>query len=121
MVNSFSSKLVTHVLSEGGPLGGHSLSAANGVWVDQSHRFKPTFREIIHNSYKAAFNHVDFQSKRSEGGIDVKEDSTKLAICCRCSPSAFQGTMEGVKKLMKKQYNEELKKNLFYHYMDIYA
>ncbi|XP_012856168.1 PREDICTED: uncharacterized protein LOC105975517 [Erythranthe guttata] len=52
-------------------------------------------------------------------GIVVKEDCSKLSIGCRCSPIAFHLTMEGVKKVMKKQHHEVLKKNPFYHYMDM--
>ncbi|KAL8058866.1 hypothetical protein ABFX02_03G049200 [Erythranthe guttata] len=65
-LNSLSAKLVAHLFTDGGPLGGPSLSAANGVWIDQRLRFKPAFGEIIRNSYKAASNHADFQYKAEE-------------------------------------------------------
>ncbi|KAL8058865.1 hypothetical protein ABFX02_03G049100 [Erythranthe guttata] len=65
-INSFSSKLATHVFADGEPLGGPRLSTANGVWIDQSLRLKPAFKETVENSYKAASNHVDFQTKADE-------------------------------------------------------
>ncbi|KAL7117127.1 hypothetical protein ACP275_03G052200 [Erythranthe tilingii] len=65
-INSFSSKLVTHVFADGEPLGGPRLSTANGVWIDQSLRLKPAFKETVENSYKAASNHVDFQTRADE-------------------------------------------------------
>ncbi|KAK4490357.1 hypothetical protein RD792_001033 [Penstemon davidsonii] len=50
-----------------GPLGGPRLSFANGVWVDESLTFKPAFKEIVDNAYKAVSYHViDFQSKAEE-------------------------------------------------------
>ncbi|KAI3465382.1 hypothetical protein Pfo_022045 [Paulownia fortunei] len=62
-LNSLSSQLVTLLFADGGPLGGPRLSFANGVWVDQSLSLKPAFKEIVENAYKAASNHVDFQTK----------------------------------------------------------
>ncbi|KAL2504170.1 Serpin-ZX [Abeliophyllum distichum] len=62
-LNSISSQLVTLVFADGWPLGGPRLSFANGVWVDQSFSLKPTFKEIVHNAYKAAASHVDFQTE----------------------------------------------------------
>ncbi|KAL7117124.1 hypothetical protein ACP275_03G051900 [Erythranthe tilingii] len=65
-LNSLSSQLVTLVFADGSHLGGPRLSLANGVWVDQSLSLKPDFKEIVANSYKAASNHVDFQTKAVE-------------------------------------------------------
>ncbi|KAL8058875.1 hypothetical protein ABFX02_03G049900 [Erythranthe guttata] len=62
-LNSFSSNLVTHVFADGEPLGGPRLSIANGVWIDRSLRLKPSFEEIVHSSYMAASDHVDFRTK----------------------------------------------------------
>ncbi|EYU25361.1 hypothetical protein MIMGU_mgv1a020709mg, partial [Erythranthe guttata] len=66
-LNFLVSEIVTGVFSKSN--GGHRrprLSLANGVWVEQSNRLKPAFREIMHNSYKAVSNHVDFQNKAEE-------------------------------------------------------
>ncbi|KAL8058879.1 hypothetical protein ABFX02_03G050300 [Erythranthe guttata] len=66
-LNFLSSEIVTRVFAKDN--GGHRrprLSLANGVWVEQSNRLKPAFREIMHNSYKAVSNHVDFQNKAEE-------------------------------------------------------
>ncbi|XP_022844073.1 serpin-ZX-like [Olea europaea var. sylvestris] len=65
-LNSLSSQLVTLIFADGGPLGGPCLSFANGVWIDQSLSFKPSFKEIVDNIYKAASNPVDFQTKAVE-------------------------------------------------------
>lgn len=70
-LNSLSSQLVTLLFADGGPLGGPQLSFANGVWVDQSLNLKPSFKEIVDNSYKAASNHVDFQTKAVEVASEV--------------------------------------------------
>ncbi|KAG8366165.1 hypothetical protein BUALT_Bualt17G0048300 [Buddleja alternifolia] len=55
--------LVTLLFADGRPLSGPRLSFANGVWVDQSLSFKPAFKEVMENAYKAASYHVDFQNK----------------------------------------------------------
>ncbi|KAG8366160.1 hypothetical protein BUALT_Bualt17G0047000 [Buddleja alternifolia] len=57
--------LVTLLFADGRPLSGPRLSFANGVWVDQSLSFKPAFKEVMENAYKAASYHVDFQNKAS--------------------------------------------------------
>ncbi|THG22310.1 serpin-ZX-like [Camellia sinensis] len=62
-LNSLSSQLVSLVFANGGPTGGLRLSFANGVWVDQSLSLKPSFKHIVDTVYKAASNHVDFQTK----------------------------------------------------------
>ncbi|KAG8377668.1 hypothetical protein BUALT_Bualt08G0056800 [Buddleja alternifolia] len=61
-LNLLSSQLVTLLLIDGGPC----LSFANGVWVDQSLTLKPAFKDVVENAYKAAPNHVDFQTKADE-------------------------------------------------------
>ncbi|KAA8528574.1 hypothetical protein F0562_035929 [Nyssa sinensis] len=65
-LNSFSSELVALVLADGSLSGGPKLSFANGVWIDQSLPFKPSFKRIVDTVYKAASNHVDFQTKAVE-------------------------------------------------------
>ncbi|XP_047962639.1 serpin-ZX [Salvia hispanica] len=65
-LNSLSSQLVSLVLADASPLGGPLLSFANGVWVDRSLTFKPAFKDIVDNSYKAASDHVDFQNQAVE-------------------------------------------------------
>ena len=62
-LNSLTSQLVTIVLADGAPSGGPRLSFANGVWIDQSLPFKPSFKKIVDEVYKAASNQVDFQNK----------------------------------------------------------
>ncbi|CAA2957775.1 serpin-ZX-like [Olea europaea subsp. europaea] len=70
-LNSLSSQLVTLVFADGGSLGGPQLSFANGVWIDLSLCLKPTFKEIVDNSYKAAARNVDFQTKAVEATKEV--------------------------------------------------
>ncbi|GFQ00198.1 serpin-zx [Phtheirospermum japonicum] len=65
-LSSLSSQLVTLLFADGGSLGGPRLSFANGVWVDQSLTLKPAFKEIVENDYRAASNHVDFQTKAAD-------------------------------------------------------
>ncbi|XP_051139250.1 serpin-ZX-like [Andrographis paniculata] len=65
-LNSLSSQFVALLFDDGGPLGGPRLSFANGVWVDQTLSFKPAYKEIVENNYKAASNRVDFQTKAAE-------------------------------------------------------
>ncbi|KAL3655220.1 hypothetical protein CASFOL_001006 [Castilleja foliolosa] len=65
-LSSLSSQLVTLIFADGGPLGGPRLSFANGVWVDKSLTLKPSFKKIVENDYRAASNHVDFQTKAAD-------------------------------------------------------
>lgn len=36
---------------------GRTLSTANGLWVDQSLKLKPDFRDLLHTAYKVVFGH----------------------------------------------------------------
>ncbi|KAG8366105.1 hypothetical protein BUALT_Bualt17G0041300 [Buddleja alternifolia] len=60
--------LATLLFADGRPLSGPRLSSANGIWIDQSLRFKPDFKEVMENAYKADSYpyHVDFQTKAIE-------------------------------------------------------
>ncbi|KAL7117129.1 hypothetical protein ACP275_03G052400 [Erythranthe tilingii] len=75
-LNSLSSMLVTHLFAaDNEPLGGPRLSIANGVWVHERLRFNPAFEQLIQDSYKAASNHVDFQTRAEE----VREEANAWA------------------------------------------
>lgn len=41
------------------------MSVANGVWIDRSMPFKPSFKKVVDEVYKAASETVDFQNKVS--------------------------------------------------------
>ncbi|CAN4122735.1 unnamed protein product [Withania somnifera] len=62
-LNSLYSHLVNIVFVDGTPNGGPHLSVANGVWIDQTLPFKPSFKKVVDKVYKAASNSVDFQNK----------------------------------------------------------
>ena len=62
-LNSLYSQIADTVLVDGSHAGGPLLSTKNGLWVDQSLTFKPAFRDIVHNSYKAVAQLVDFQNQ----------------------------------------------------------
>ncbi|KAK1407516.1 hypothetical protein QVD17_39132 [Tagetes erecta] len=42
------------------------LSVANGVWVDKTISFKPSFKEVVDTVYEAACNQVDFRTEAKE-------------------------------------------------------
>ncbi|CAH2064558.1 unnamed protein product [Thlaspi arvense] len=42
------------------------FSAAYSVWIDKSLSFKPSYKELLDNSYKATSSQVDFASKPGE-------------------------------------------------------
>ena len=64
-LNSLSSQLVSWVLADGSPSGGPRLCFANGVWVEQTRIFKPSFKYVVDNVYKATSKQVDFLNKVS--------------------------------------------------------
>ncbi|KAF7137845.1 hypothetical protein RHSIM_Rhsim07G0233200 [Rhododendron simsii] len=72
-LNSLSSHLVSHFFPDGSPIGGPKLSFTNGVWVDRSLSLKPPFKQVVDTVYKAALNHVDFQTKAVEVTNEVNQ------------------------------------------------
>ncbi|XP_058223287.1 serpin-ZX-like [Rhododendron vialii] len=55
------------------PTGGPKLSFANGAWLDQLLSLKPSFKLVVDTVYKAALNHVDFQTKAVEVTNEVNQ------------------------------------------------
>ncbi|XP_048130398.1 serpin-ZX-like isoform X2 [Rhodamnia argentea] len=62
-LHSFASQLVAVVLADGSAAGGPKLSFANGVWIDKSLPLRPSFKQVVDASYRAATNLVDFKTK----------------------------------------------------------
>ena len=62
-LRSFSSEFLAVVFTDGSASGGPRLKFANGVWVDNSLSLKPSFKQVVDNTYRAATNQVDFQTK----------------------------------------------------------
>ncbi|KAI8548742.1 hypothetical protein RHMOL_Rhmol07G0297200 [Rhododendron molle] len=75
-LNSLTSQLVL-VFADGGPAGGPKLSFANGIWVDQTLSLKLSFKKVADTVYKAALNHVDFQTKAVEVTNEVNQWAEK--------------------------------------------
>ncbi|XP_074364790.1 serpin-ZX-like [Apium graveolens] len=65
-LNSIYARLVDVVFADGSSSGGPIVSVANGVWLDQSLSFKPSYRHVVQTSYKAASHRVDFKNKAEE-------------------------------------------------------
>ncbi|KAF3622261.1 Serpin-ZX [Capsicum annuum] len=72
-LNSLYSHLVNIIFVDGSPNGGPRLSVANGVWIDQTLPFKPSFEKVVDKVYKATSNCVDFQNKASEVANQVNQ------------------------------------------------
>lgn len=62
-LNSLSSQIVALVLADGSASGGPRVSFANGVFVDSSMTLKPSFNDIVTNTFKAEVKAVDFRTK----------------------------------------------------------
>ena len=62
-LNFLYSQIAATVFADGSHVGGPLLSTKNGLWVHRSLTFKPVFRDIVHNSYKAATQLADFQNQ----------------------------------------------------------
>ncbi|GMH04063.1 hypothetical protein Nepgr_005902 [Nepenthes gracilis] len=69
-LNKLSSELV-FLLADASQTGGPKLSFANGIWIDRTFQFLPTFKQIVDDVYKAASNQVDFQTKAVEVTSEV--------------------------------------------------
>ncbi|CAF2291192.1 unnamed protein product [Brassica rapa] len=72
-LNTVSSKIVTEVLADSTASGGPTISAANGLWIDKSISVELSFKDLVENSYKAAFNLVDFRTKADVVVEEVNE------------------------------------------------
>ncbi|KAL3732777.1 hypothetical protein ACJRO7_022319 [Eucalyptus globulus] len=70
-LHSLASQLVAVVLADGSAAGGPRLSFANGAWIDQSLPLKPSFKQVVDASYKAATNLADFKTKAVEVTSEV--------------------------------------------------
>ncbi|KAF3580963.1 hypothetical protein DY000_02035321 [Brassica cretica] len=73
MSSSASSLPITDILADSTASGGPTISAANGVWIDKSLSVETSFKDLIENSYKAAFNLVDFRTKADVVVEEVNE------------------------------------------------
>lgn len=62
-LNDLYSQLVDIVFADCSSSGGPHVSVANGVWLDNSLSFKPSFQHVVENLYEAATHRVDFRNK----------------------------------------------------------
>ncbi|PHU20876.1 Serpin-ZX [Capsicum chinense] len=62
-LNSLYSHIANVVFADGSPNGGPRLSVANGIWIEQTLPFKPSFKQVVDNVYKAESESVDFMNK----------------------------------------------------------
>ncbi|CAL9234245.1 unnamed protein product [Arabidopsis halleri] len=70
-LNAVASQILSVILVDGSEKGGPVISAANGIWLDKSLSVEPSFKELLKNSYRAAFNSVDFRTKASQVSEEV--------------------------------------------------
>jgi len=62
-LNAVLAKTVSVALNDGMERSDLHLSTAYGVWIDKSLSFKPSFKDLLENSYNATCNQVDFATK----------------------------------------------------------
>ncbi|CAH9090146.1 unnamed protein product [Cuscuta epithymum] len=61
--DAFAFHVLTNILADASHLGGPGLSVANGVWMEQTLSFKPSYKELLERSYDAVSQSVDFRTK----------------------------------------------------------
>ncbi|XP_074279271.1 serpin-ZX-like [Silene latifolia] len=76
-VNKLFSEIVPLLFADGSKSGGPKLSFANGVWVDQSLPFKPEFKRVVQDLYKAVSSQVDFLTNAAEVASEVNSWAEK--------------------------------------------
>ncbi|XP_074279273.1 serpin-ZX-like [Silene latifolia] len=76
-LNKRFSEIVPVVFADGSTSGGPKLSFANGVWVDQSLPFKPGFKRVVEDLYKAVSSQVDFLNHADEVASEVNSWAEK--------------------------------------------
>ncbi|RYR32474.1 hypothetical protein Ahy_A10g047037 [Arachis hypogaea] len=59
-LNSVATQLLSSVLVDCSSSGGPLHSYVNGVWVDKSLSLKPSFSQILENTYKSTLISLDF-------------------------------------------------------------
>nr|VDD56895.1 unnamed protein product [Brassica oleracea] len=65
-LNAVLAKMVSVVHANGTERSDLRLSMATGVWIDQSLSVKPSFKEVLENSFKGNCSHVDFFNKPAD-------------------------------------------------------
>ncbi|KAF5818881.1 putative Serpin family protein [Helianthus annuus] len=65
-LNSLYSQYVSSIFGDSCSSDGPRLSFANGVWIDKTLSFKPSFKQVVDDVYKALCKQVDFQTKAAE-------------------------------------------------------
>ncbi|KAJ0615841.1 putative Serpin family protein [Helianthus annuus] len=70
-LNSLYSQYVSSIFRDSSSSDGPRLSFANGVWVDKTLSFKPSFKHVVDDVYKAVCKQVDFQTKAVEVADEV--------------------------------------------------
>ncbi|XP_074282440.1 serpin-ZX-like [Silene latifolia] len=76
-LNKLFSETVPLVFADGSTSGGPKLSFTNGVWVDQSLPFKPGFKRVVEDLYKAVSSQVDFLNNADEVASEVNSWAEK--------------------------------------------
>ncbi|MFS7913823.1 putative Serpin family protein [Helianthus anomalus] len=64
-LHSLYSQYVSSIFGDSCSSDGPRLSFANGVWIDKTLSFKPSFKQVVDDVYKALCKQVDFQRKVS--------------------------------------------------------
>lgn len=64
-LSTLSWHLISSIMVDGSICGGPSLCFANGVWVDQTLSFKPSFKHVLDTVYRTTSKQVDFKHKVS--------------------------------------------------------
>ncbi|CAA7024330.1 unnamed protein product [Microthlaspi erraticum] len=106
------------------------LYAAYGAWIDKSFSFKPSFKEILENSYNAKCSHVDFNTKPAEvidevntwaevntNGL-IKEVLTYDSVADIRSSSLVLANVVYFKGAWSKKFDSKLTENIDFHLHD---
>ncbi|XP_074282505.1 serpin-ZX-like [Silene latifolia] len=77
-LNKLFSEIVPHIFADASSSGGPKLNLANGIWVDQSlPLFKPEFKRVVEDLYKASCAQVDFLNNADEVASEVNSWAEK--------------------------------------------
>ncbi|OAP10574.1 hypothetical protein AXX17_AT2G32140 [Arabidopsis thaliana] len=127
-LNAVSSGIVTTILADSTPSGGPTISAANGVWIEKTLYVEPSFKDLLLNSYKAAFNQVDFRTKADEVNKEVNswvEEQTNGLITDLLPPNSASSWTDLIfanalffNGRWDSQFNPSLTKESDFHLLD---